>query len=234
MTSTVDIPQTVLDKIQGLLNMTEANGCSEAEAANAAAAASALMLKHRIERAELDKDEKPELIEVIIDFGFKRTTSWKFHLLGQIARLNGCFIVFDSQRLGNSGAYSAYGRSENIVIVRWLYKYLVENIERLAKEQKPGGMSRGEGKRWNNSFKLGASDRISNRLQEEHDREKQRNVSETALVKVESEFDEAKYFATQLCGKLTFTNKTHCVDMNAYEKGQQAGNKVSLNKPLQS
>jgi hypothetical protein len=138
------------------------------EAATAAARAQKLIEQHRIDMAMLD--EAPEDEDIVRGIEWvcftvkKRTPSWKHMLLWAIAEANDAKpwsrMEYEPSR-GYRREYYVIGRPSDCQHVQTLYAFIEGQIEYLVKK------SKGHGRAWNNSFRLGAVTEIDRRFKQQ-------------------------------------------------------------------
>lgn len=225
------VDQSILSKVQKLLNMTQANGASIHEAETAAAAAQRLMTQHRISVADLGADTSEVIHNKNFLYAGERVVSWKSWLGVVLCEVNGCKMYIDHSRGGIQ--FQVIGRDSDIQIVTYFFNYLVNEIERLCKIEK--AKHRGSGKTWTNSFKMGATNSIASRLKQA-DKEVRAaavSASSTALVKVDMKDAEVAAWAEKNL-KLRQSSAQANIKLNtsAYNSGAEAGNKIQLNKGM--
>jgi hypothetical protein len=174
----------ILAKIKKLLLLAQSS--NEHEAALAAARAQELIDFHKLSLAEIDaklfEAENPvdicELSEDL-DIGRYRLTwrSWKARLLREVARLNGCRLLWGclSKREGKlvwlpRRVMMIVGRESDRQVVEYLATYLMREIERLAKiafEKVHGTGNCRELPNWTTSFGFGAAKTVLERMMHE-------------------------------------------------------------------
>lgn len=155
----------ILDKVQKLLRLA-ADPSNVNEAASAAKRAQEMMHKYNLTSLMVESfDSNPmedEDIKCMTDplFIFKKNAStWKTKLAMVVAKANHCRIWL--QRSHNSSRLGLVGRRSDAEVVRFLYHYLLKEVERLALRD-----AMGKGRSWANNFRLGAIDTIEERLKE--------------------------------------------------------------------
>jgi len=97
--------------------------------------------------------------------------TWMLTLASGAAYANRCRHWYSSSRYHAN--VSAAGTEANLQTFELIMPFLVSEVNRLYKEEKPTWLGRGEGKRWATSFRNGCASRIAARL-----REARRNVAE--------------------------------------------------------
>jgi len=153
------VDEKLLDKVKKLLRLAERTN-NEGEAAAAAGAAQRLIERHRLDVASLDLSEAREAPaeapeQAVLDGaeGRRNRCAWRGSLASGVARANACRVYWTGPRLQIVGAPS------DTATVRYLYAYLVREIDRLA-ETKSGG------KAWVHAWRMGAVATVSQRLRE--------------------------------------------------------------------
>lgn len=221
--------ESIISKITRLLALADKgrnNSTHEAEAA--AALAAKLMREHRIEGLELVADgeteaEPMETVDLYDGEGPKKRVSWKSVLAGGLSRANGCRTV-NAWRGGwrdPRRTLLILGRRDSVQAVGYLYSYLVREVEAVTKRA-----SKGLGRAYANSFRLGMASRIASRVQEAaRDHEVQQTTETTALVRRDD-------LALKDYTKTAFPNlqKSPIAHSSGfgYGDGQAAGGRVNL------
>lgn len=149
-------------------------GATEAEAQRAAEAMQRLMNDNNLSIAEIEaaggnagegsKRSKDNI-------GHRTVYKWQRELMSQIAELNHCHCEqrFDySRRSTVFDGYLLIGREANVVSTRVMFQYLVEAIERVARDHVNNDPAQYFTK-YAHSFKHGCSERIVERLQEKQE-----------------------------------------------------------------
>jgi|GEM_PF-5700350 len=156
--------EKIVEKIKKLLAM--AGGNSINEAAIAAAKAQELMEKHSIIEAMLaEKSTDPTITQTSIWSGGKVPT-WVLQLAMGLGEVNRCKVWYQAGRRsrGYNGYIKAAGTPGSLEKMALLLNWLMRETDRLYSEEKPDHFDRGDGKRWANAFRLGASSTIVLRL----------------------------------------------------------------------
>lgn len=173
--------RAIIDKIAKLLALAEGEGATPSEAANAAAAAQALMQRHKLDRATIEQEQSEggEPIAAADDplWTGGRYVSWVGDLADVLARLNGCrVLVIPAVRNGRVRRHARLhlvGRASDMQVVRYLFAYLRREIDRLAKKAVAEASVR-QPRRWARNFRFGAVVAISRRLKEAKQRATER------------------------------------------------------------
>lgn len=176
--------QNVIQQIKKLLNLTEAKGATEAEAANAVNLAQKLALKRGLNLQEfsIEEEEVSATIEEDAVFTTANLVEWKVDLIATLVYANGCFHfwrpqknVYNKKRRTIIKELIIVGTEFNRFIVIESFKYLEKVVETLAKEEledterririkelfMPFGLNRRE---FLHSFKIGCSRGLQNRI----------------------------------------------------------------------
>jgi len=155
----------ILDRIQKLLRLAD-DPNNVNEAASAAARAQEMMHKYNLTSLMVESfDSDPiedEEIKCMTDplFTFKKNAStWKTKLAMVVAKANHCRIWL--HRSQSNSRLGLVGTRSDAEVVRFLYNYLLKEVERLALRD-----AMGKGRSWANNFRLGAIDTIEARLKE--------------------------------------------------------------------
>ncbi len=226
------------DKIVGLISKLKKlseNNSNVEEASSAAARMQELIEKYNIAEAELDFSDQdtPEDFtnEEFYQEKGKNIIRWKLSLASTLARLNNCKMVFQRGRkiypTGKTinGKTIIYGRPSKVAIVRYMFQYLVREIERLCKEAVRDGY--GRGKSYTNAFKVGAVEVIALRLHAMQNEIRQ-DCSEKALVK----FDQDKNALLNYIRQFRFRREDMSSNVSSrrgLNDGRIAGNSINLN-----
>ncbi len=172
-----------LQKAAKLLRLSKSDNPNEA--ALAASRAQEIIDRYRIETEMLGyavNGQQPEANEPIKDFHddplerLKRKSTWKARLAQHIANHNCCKMY--------NGWYgpSVIGRPSDVATVRYLYVWLVQEVDRLADRD-----CKGNGHSWANNYRLGVVDTIGNRLYEQKKETEKAMRDETALLAVQDQ-----------------------------------------------
>lgn len=158
--------QKIIDKIRKLLALSKSDNYHEA--ANAAGRAQALMEKYSIETAMLEEEraEKPAdpIRGIIFQGKGGKLRTWVLNIAREVARANRLSIWYTSTN--KMAVINAAGTPHNIEAAQVLLGWLIGEVDRLYKEERPAGFTRGVGRSWANAFRLGAAKTIGQRLAE--------------------------------------------------------------------
>lgn len=230
----------IIDRIKKLLRLAQSSNVHEA--ANAAGQAQRLMEEHRIDQAVLDvgdgDGDQAEPDEPIREWlgqdaihKSARLAQWKVQLTVGLASANACRCYIHNQR-----EICLVGRPSDVATIRYLFTYLVREIDRLCRAS-----CKGEGRIAANSFRLGAVSAIRERLlagrQEARDAARKKLQGDTvALVRLETGLAKLDAKAREVDDWVKQHMRLRsgrrgggsARDWSAYERGRQAGQSISL------
>lgn len=233
------IEEKVIDRIVKLLKLSTNNPSVE-EAASAAAMAQRLMLEHQISQAEVEEgEEEPTPEEIILDsveVPGKRLATWRVNLWFAVAEGNNCkpILTPGHYKSRTKPKLKAVGRQSNIDATLYMYAWLSKEIDYLTKEAKiiNWNHDRGEGRRFANSFRLGAVDEISRRLKEQKAevyKQAEDRGATTALVRVKDDAIAVKNQFKKFFPKTKGWNgASGATDNDGYSQGKKAGAGINL------
>ena len=225
------------DKVKNLIIKLKALASDNSninEAAAAAAKMQELIEQYNINVSEFELKEKNDVYETLLyENKGVNVTSWKVVLMNNISILNntrafytrGVSKKIDDKKFTIPAKVYIVGNEENIAITSYLCKYLIEEIESLCKKSVKEGF--GKGKKYCNSFKIGAVAAITLRL-ENKQKEMRKDVQSTALVKVNNDRSELEEFMK----RYSFREKkklSSAKDRDGYFAGVKAAHKINLN-----
>lgn len=152
--------EKILSKLKKLLALAESDNVHEAAAA--AARAQELMAKYQIDTACLDASAPAGAPAILVENDYlepaKRNNArkelWKGSIAAALAKANGCQSYWEGANL------RVIGTRASAETVRYLYAYLVREVDRLAAQNK------GNGRAWINSFRIGAAHEISGAIRD--------------------------------------------------------------------
>lgn len=136
--------QKLLAKVAHLRALAARAG-TQAEAEAAAAAADKILTEHRLHEVEIPTGEEPCERHEPLD-AMRSYSAWKGILAYSLAKHYGCYMY--RERTWQKQSFPIFGRKSDAEIVRYMYAWLVLEIDRLA--------SREHGKAAKNAFRLGA------------------------------------------------------------------------------
>jgi hypothetical protein len=158
-----------IEKAKKLLRLAESDNVHEA--ALAAQRAQEILDRYELTATVLDQEEVESIEDFSVKGAFldrckgKQLATWKSYLSAVIAKANGCrtFVRWEQNYLNRQANATLHivGRPSDAEKVRYLYRFLAAEVERLC--QRDG---KGCGKTWRNQFRLGVVDTVKTRLYE--------------------------------------------------------------------
>lgn len=174
--------------------------------------------------------------EPIIDYGSvgdpldnsgKSLIMWKASLSMLLAKYNSCKIY----RI--KGSLHIIGRPSDVATMRYLYEFLVSEVERLR-----GLQLAGHGKTWYNNFKMGVVDAIGEKLKESREnafKDLRENSESTSLIVINKAIELVKEKDRRLQGWVAQNKRlrsgsgyTMNHDNQAREAGRKAGRTINM------
>lgn len=225
----------IKEKIRKLLNLANNSGATEAEAANAMAMASALMLKYNIEITD-----EPDLQVVGQSERYMKgySESWHHSCSSAAAMLYSCKNIIHNR--GERG-YSFVGRLNNTQMAGETLNFIINQIEIFYKQYLPKGLSKSERANFRRTFKQAASMRIVNRVWEileelkTNDNKALEYTGSKALVVIQSikqQLEEAEAFLVDKMPHIKEMKSRVPQGGLGTHAGIQAGNQVELNRKM--
>lgn len=220
----------VIEKVAKLLALATGQGTTPEEAATAAAAAQRLMLRHRIDQAEVEQVAADDPIDFASADGapegfIYQTRRWQLDLLKAIAGTNGCMpVITRKERTGRW--LQLVGRRSDLEICRYLWAYLSREIERLKAEH-----TRGWSQAQKNHFCLGAAHTVGVALGRETAQASSADGATSGAMVLSSRLEAARawYFERQPGARFVRPRRVY-VDAQSYGAGRAAGAGVSVRK----
>jgi hypothetical protein len=240
--------ERIAERIRKLLALAN-NNPSEAEAAIALERASALMAEHNLTMAQVDAHGRGEgRVEEKHKGAYKRQT-WARKIWGAVSDVNFCMYYYYTSQRGDKwrkkpeGGYERVagrevdehviiGTRANVETTKAMVEYLNSTIERLARE------SGFWGERDLHAFKLGCAQRLAVRLRLLKDKRARtkRPSTPTTLPVLADVYAAHEAANNELYAKIYGEKPRFAAgsplgtsSYSAYERGQSAGSKVSLN-----
>ncbi len=235
----------IVDRVRKLLEL--ANSDNVHEAGSAAKQAQILMSKHNISEAmvsvEADADEQEDLeVDMLHQHGGRQLPSWKGRLGVVMCEVNQCHCYRTEGRDGME--LRIIGRPSDAATVRYLFSYVVREIERLTQQESDN--RGGAGRTWLNNFRLGAMQEVNNRLREadkearaamKQDADAQDDlgtgtalvVVNSAIAKLEERRKEAVVYGKKKLGLVATSGSRSRYDSGARAAGKRAGASIDLN-----
>ena len=171
----------LLSRVRKLLALAESPNVHEAAAA--AAAAQALIAKHRLAGllAADVQDPITDGREAPLETA-RRLRKWKIALAGGLARVNGC-VAYTAEYAHETHARETQlllvGRAADRDAVAEIWRWLVQRLELLSATH-----GAGKSRAWHEAFRIGAAEVVVSRLAAT-DQEEQATLPVEALVRVE-------------------------------------------------
>lgn len=235
----------IIEKIKKLMEMTVANGCTEDEARNAARKVARLLLKHRLNEADIkismDHDEyKSRVTHGRTPFRKAHRGAWKWQVdfACAVAYAMGCKALFGKPQYGSTGFITFVGNPVDIEAATYMFGVLVDEfvkIATIARAQAYKDMMEAEGhytigKNWFRDFMTAIAMRVANRIRDDF---KQMVEEENASSTMLAIYDENQAYINNKWGK-TGTLKVDrpgYTNMEAARRGFKAGDKVGIPNP---
>lgn len=211
--------QEVIEKVQKLRRLATSSNVHEAAAA--AAAADKLIQEHGLAEAQLEVDgqtaaERPEQETLT---SWTRIVTWERVLAKGLANHYDCTTLVqpDYVNARSETKYQVIGRPSDLASVRYMFAWLVVEIERLAQQ------NRGQGRVWLRSFRHGAVEGVLSAMRESKQAARETATS-TALVLVDQRLALAEAERERLHPDMTKTRGVRFShDPYAFRQGQSAG-----------
>lgn len=157
--------EKVIDRVRKLLRLARDKGATENEAANALAAAQALMLRHNITTVEEGKEVHAIIQDDWIELG--RSDKWERMIATSVAKLFNCRNMFKADgRLG----HKFVGKPDNIEVCREVFPWVCKQVDTLYKQglrsfrTEFGSLSKATRGEFRQTFKEGCALRIAHRV----------------------------------------------------------------------
>lgn len=211
----------IVDKIQKLLRLAQSS--NPHEAASAAARAQELMHEHKIAMADLEIAGGEVVREAVgtepLETTGKVRVRWKGWVANAAAKSFGCRTFW------RGATIQLVGRPGDVQAARYVYQFLILEIERLAAEGCPSYLGAAQKVQWKNSFRTGACVIIEQRLGDQS-RMQAAATSSTALVLVKRDEAEVEAAMPQKLGK--GTKNAQRLNWEAFHAGREAGASIQL------
>ena len=217
--------ETILSRVQALMNKTVEKGCTPEEAAAATALAQNLLFKHNLSLAQA-KDHKKADKEAIKNHttkvqGAKVSHRWRQTLATVVARYNWCSVIVDRE----SEVFWIIGKPSNVAVAEYLSEVVGDQIHKL-------GQKACDSRSFYMSFCRGAIATIDRRLRAQQEANIHAAAGSTALVvQSEKELEEA---VKNFFPKLKDARATRVTNSAGYLAGKKAGESISMNKGVGS
>lgn len=171
---TQNIDTKTFERIGKLLNLARDGGATEAEASLAMDKAQEIMRDNNLTMAQIELKGSAgsgDAARLKTHFAGKAMYGYQRNLMQAIANANFCYLQVINEYRGRRYVpvgYNIIGRQSNVVSVQNLFSYLNSSAERAVTPHLAGNHERIS--RWALSFKEGFCNRLSERLQERHDK----------------------------------------------------------------
>lgn len=207
------------------------------EAARAAAKAQEIIDRYKLTGIGQDSEVPGAAEEEIRDFENPLDQStgnlqrWRVSLASVLARANQSRIYLKSH-FGGTRTIQIVGRPSDAETIRYLYQYLTNEIERLAKIH-----AKGNGKTWANNFRLGVIDEIGDRLtsRRENTVEEMKTENPSAIVRIdqalarmEAQSEAVEKWMEEKMPNLRKSYARSRLDFGARKAGRRAGESINL------
>lgn len=231
----------ILDKIEALLNMTEENGCTEHEAANAAARVQRLVIKHNIDLTKLtmsreESESAFNVITMVEDFAAPHPGSWKWQLelASTIVDTLGCDLVYNRPmpKRGLDGCLYFVGNRGNCAASVRIFNFLIRQMIFLATNSKNEAKRNGENTAgYLPSYLVAMCHRVRERLRESH-KETMAELGESATTTMLAVASKTSAYVAKKWPKLRSRSyaSTTVSNSDAYNRGKRDASKVKLNQ----
>lgn len=230
------IKHNIIERIQKLLALSKSDNPNEA--ANAAALADKLINKHQISNAELQATSHEQVpVDRYKDpiYSSARRTAWKAHLASALARHYDCavYISFGHEGRNKTSNYTLVGREEDCAIACFMFGWVSNEIERLAKKN-----AAGLGHNYSQTYCEGAGVGVLEKLRTEKESlrtEAQAEGKGAAIVLLDKKAMEARQKMQQLVpnlGRSAGLGGASNKNGMAFNSGREAGRNMNIGKGL--
>jgi hypothetical protein len=219
---------TLKERVAKLLRLASNDGATEAEALNAMEKAQKLCLAHNIELASISLEENHGSISIDVErecIDIEGSGKWRRNLANAVAMAYGGECVFtNNEYYGHSVKLHVFAPEGVYPSIVHTFRFIEKWIEETVDWEFAISETTVHGRRWKNSWILGAVNRISVRLQE-NSKKQESEVNPNALVKIKNDVEKAKDEAFPNARKESSRSR---IDGDAYNKGKAAGNNADL------
>jgi Protein of unknown function (DUF2786) len=230
--------EKLADRIRKLLALA-GNNPSEAEAAMAMERASALMAKHNLSMAEVQTvGTEDERIEDQSESSGRRQT-WARYVWDATSKLNFCFYFYRKARGHQNDLRFIIGTRGNVEATKVMAFYLVETVERLARECRQI-----RGVQEYHAFKLGCAHRLAARLARLREERKAETVKQTLAIASNLPTVADLHHKHDLANRIFYTerhgNKLKrggggtTSQFSAYARGKASGDEIGLSTQVKA
>jgi len=218
----INADEKVLERIRNLLAMAKSN--SPEEAAIAARRARALMDKYQVTELDLTSLDAVDFTTEEFATGRKRADALLNTLAIAASNLNDCVLELRADPVSKYQRYVFKGLLSDSVCAVEMYKYLVEVMERLTKENASGRAGKAA---YRYGVVMGIRVKVNEILEERKDIMTSDNKSLVLhkMAMVEDHFGEGNYGTSA---------KRKVSDREAYAKGFRDGHAVNMSRQVQN
>ena len=231
--------ESVLKRIQKLLQMSTENGASENEAMLAADKAQKLLQEHNLSIADIKDDSQVEPMEsedVEVDRDL-----WKGYIRNATAKLYFC-KTYTTMKLDKHykkvKVITFVGRKSNRMVATEMCKYFINTVERLAAEEfreVPG--SRASINKMAHAFKQGAASKLSSRLRKRYEEIApeyipQGNPDGLPVLYKNEQMAITKWLEQKGIRLRSAKTSMSIRDRVAYSRGSEKGNGIGINTQI--
>jgi len=239
--------QSVIEKIRKLLAL--GKSANEHEATLAMERAHDMMARYNVELSQVS--EKPEDEFVRDDETRTMSRPWRRIFATQLANLYFCDYIFTFEYHRKAGKdlrypyqrydlHSFFGAAHNVVVVKMMFEYLTDTIERLAKEGSKQ-MPQKQRSSYVTSFRTAAAKRLAVRLEDRLEKlmrgtpakaKDGTNLPALRPLYLETEAKLKEAFAADFADSYTVTHRAQINSVKGAEDGFEAGNSISLDDQI--
>jgi hypothetical protein len=215
--------------IRGLLDRTEDNGCTEAEAMANADKVSELLAVYELSLTDVIARDTSDMVRREV---YSADSSAGSVITG-IGRLCSLTVYHDNGSRGSVTTYVMFGHAPDVELGVYLYEVVCEAMDH---DQQKDAEKHGYSKKRRESFRMGFAGRVATRLtqmREARDAARQAQVrmsGGTDLMVIKDQIVTQEFEKTGI--KLKSRGKRTVHDTAAYGRGHAEGSKVNLNNPL--
>ncbi len=203
--------EKLLAKLQKLMALSESTNTHEAELAMSKA--NELLIKHNLDRLEVDQDDE---VVYVLPVMFSAKSNAKMHAVYEILKTFYVAPVF-TKRQGQV-ALDIVGDQASVKIAEYVSFFLQDELERLwIKAKKENDL---KGLRAKNSFFSGVARGYVEKIQNS-----QKEFHQSALVKVQGS---SQKMLARVYGRLSSTSSSSKADSSALHAGSNAGKKMNI------
>jgi hypothetical protein len=227
--------ETIIRRIRGLVAKSESVGSTEAEAASFAEKAAELMARYELDEADLATAEnRPPRFDIGQDAFFEngKHTPKVWFCCWNIERL--CRVKMVIKRMGDMQRIMVYGDAPDREMARYLLSSISAALEieyRAYSSANRGQLSRNS----KPSFQTAMVSRVNRRIGDIV-ASRDRASNSRAIVVVDAKSAAVADYVCANVGKLGKTRKStlRVYDHDAVASGRSAGDRVNLNRPIES